>query len=52
MPSLNGLRAALLIAAAVAALAAVIAMTIPRTDEPDESALSDWAAEEGWPATR
>ena len=27
-------------------LAAVIAMTIPRTDEPDESALSDWAAEE------
>lgn len=46
MPSLNGLRAALLIAAAVAALAAVIAMTIPRTDEPDESALSDWPAEE------
>ncbi|MFN8044415.1 MAG: MFS transporter, partial [Mycobacterium sp.] len=47
MPSLHGLRTALLIAAGVAAVAAVIAMTIPGTDQPDaDSAVVDWPSEE------
>ncbi len=47
MPSLHGLRTALLIAAGVAAVAAVIAMTIPGTDQPDaDSAAADWPSEE------
>lgn len=38
IPSLPGLRTALLIAAAVAGLAALIAMTIPTATEPDDEA--------------
>jgi MFS family permease len=46
IPSLQGLRTALLIAAGVAALAAVIAMTIPGGAEPDaDSPVSDWPDE-------
>jgi MFS family permease len=43
MPSLQGLRIALLISAGVAALAAVIALTIPA---PDAAAAEDWSPEE------
>ncbi len=47
VPSLHGLRTALLIAAGVAALAAVIAMTIPAAaDLDDDVAADDWPADE------
>lgn len=43
VPSLHGLRTALLISAGVAALAAVIALTIPGTDQPDAGeAEAEW----------
>ncbi|BBY59893.1 MFS transporter [Mycolicibacterium sarraceniae] len=43
MPSLQGLRIALLISAGVAALAAVIAMTLPAADA---AAIEEWSSEE------
>lgn len=43
MPSLHGLRIALLIAAGVAALAAVIALTLPA---PAKATVPEWSAEE------
>jgi MFS family permease len=47
MPSLHGLRTALLIAAGVAALAAVVAMTIPSDPDLDAgTSADDWPAEE------
>jgi hypothetical protein len=43
MPSLQGLRIALLISAGIAALAAVVALTLPT---PDAAAVEDWSPEE------
>jgi hypothetical protein len=43
MPSLQGLRIALLISAGVAALAAVIALTLPAAVD---AAVEDWSPEE------